>query len=109
MSLKGKSDVMLKRFVLETNNQEVINVLQQWQVNDPDKKIKPKIFMISEYDKEVFNKQMQKIHEALKTLLENKISEDILIAYIRSKNIPTSMAKAVLNAEKEFFVKMGVM
>lgn len=99
----------MKRFVFETNNQEVMNVIQQWQVNDPDRKIKPKIVMISEYDKEVFNKQMQKIHEALKTLLENKISEDILIAYIRSKNIPTSTAKAVLNAEKDFFIKMGLM
>jgi hypothetical protein len=99
----------MKRFVIETNNQEVMNVMQQWQVNDPDKKIKPKITLISEYDKDLFNKQLQKIQDALKTLLENKISEDILIAYIRSKNIPTSMAKAVLNAEKEFFQKLGVM
>lgn len=99
----------MKRFVIETNSQEVMNRMQEWQVNDPEKKIKPKISLISEYDKDLFNKQLQKIQDALKTLLENKISEDILIAYIRSKNIPTSMAKAVLNAEKEFFQKLGVM
>jgi hypothetical protein len=100
---------MTKRFVFETNSKEVIDAVQQWQVNDPDKKIKPKISLISEYDKEIFTKQMEKIREALQTIRDNKISDDILIAYIRSKNIPTSTAKAVLNAQREFFQRLGVM
>lgn len=86
-----------------------MNAVQQWQVNDPDKKIKPKISLISEYDKDIFTKQMEKIKEALQTLRDNKINEDILIAYIRSKNIPTTTAKAVLNAQRDFFQKLGVM
>lgn len=99
----------MKRFVFETNSKEVIDTMQQWQVNDPEKKIKPKISLISEYDKEIFTKQMEKIKEALQTLRDNKISEDILVAFIRSKNIPTSTAKAVLNAQRDFFQKLGVM
>jgi hypothetical protein len=72
MSLKGKSDVMLKRFVLETNNQEVINVLQQWQVNDPDKEIKPKIVMISECDKEVLKKYINEWADFYKNKINPK-------------------------------------
>lgn len=100
---------MLTRYVIETKNKQVKKLIQMWQVNDPEKKIKPKITLISEYEKEKFSKQLQKIQEAVETLRNNKISEDIMIAYIRSKGVPLSHAKAVLRAEKEFFQKLGVM
>jgi len=99
----------MTRYVIETTNKLVKKQIQDWQVNDPVKKIKPKISLISEYDKEKFSERMLKIQQALATLSENKINEDILVAYLRSKNIPVSMAKALIRYEKEFFQKLGVM
>lgn len=100
---------MMKRFVIETKEQAVIDTINEWQISNPEKKIKPLISVISEYDKDKFNKQMEDIRESLRILRDGKISKDVMIAYIRSKNIPASTAKAVIEAQEDFFRKMGVL
>ena len=100
---------MSRRFVFETESSEVINQIRDWQINDPEKKIKPKIILFSEYEKEHFEKQLLNIKEALEIFNKNKISMDILIAYIKSKGIPTCTAKAIIGMEEDFFKKLGVM
>lgn len=99
----------MKRFVIETSSKVVEDAIKEWQTVDPTKNKKALINVISEYDKDKFTKQMDDIKESLKILRENKISKDVMIAYIRSKNIPASTAKAVIEAQEDFFRKMGVM
>lgn len=100
---------MMKRFVIETSNQSVIDSINEWQISNPEKKIKPLISLISEYDKEKFNEQMDRIQDALKTLRDNKIDEDVMVAFIRSRGVPASTVHQVLEAQKNFFKKLGVM
>jgi hypothetical protein len=99
---------MMKRFVIDTNNQAVIDAINEWQISNPEKRIKPLLTLISEYDREKFQDQLNKIQEALRTLRDNKIDEDIMLAYIKSKGVPASTVRQVLDAQKLFFKKLGL-
>jgi hypothetical protein len=99
----------MKRFVIETSNQVVVQAINEWKLADPAKNKKALLTVVSEYDKEKFTEQMNRIQESLKILRENKISDEIMIAYIRSKGVPQSMAKKVLSVQRDFFVRLGVM
>jgi len=99
----------MKRFVIETSNQAVIDSIKEWQQSDPAKNKKALITLISEYDKDKFAKQLSDIRESLRVLREQKISKDIMMAYIRSKGVSHATAKAVLEAQEEFFNKLGLM
>lgn len=100
---------MMKRFVIETNNQIVIDAINEWQISNPEKKVKPLLTLISEYDKEKFQDQLNKIQDALRTLRDNRIDEDIMLAYIKSKGVPASTVRQVLDAQKLFFKKLGLL
>lgn len=99
---------MMKRFVIETKEQSVIDSINEWQISNPEKHVKPLINLISEYDKEKFQDQLSKIQEALRTLRDNKIDEDVMLAYIKSKGVPASTVRQVLDAQKLFFKKLGL-
>ena len=93
------------RYLIETNPENAMLIGAEIARWEKDKKIS----LIEKGDPvDAIRQDLLRISRAFETLKKLGINEDIMIAYIRTKGIPISTIKSVLQNQKEFFKKLGV-
>lgn len=93
------------RYLIETKPEHAMKIgaeIARWQRQK-------KIDLIEKGEPiEEIKKDLLRIKRAFDTLRKLGINEEILIAYIRSKGISTTLIRNVLYHQADFFKKLGV-